>query len=304
MGELIKMKKSKIYSITLLILLLLPMFSTLSQAAATPNYVGIEENDTFIFEVMYDEGVYKDLMEDAGEDQGIPEAVLEQLIDDNLDMDEDIIGIKIVILDVDDEEKTLFDPQGDEGVRVIYNFYEMEEDSEWNLESEDETWAVWKYDEDVYEWLWRGGFDWHEKYDETIDEDKIEKLSSHNAWFVSTKIDWSGFKKGFEDHYEDHRDYDESKIRVYDDQNRFEVSYDDDEDDDFEELGQIFDYDDNGVLQYHEQTYDGDPYVIVERQYNAQRRFVMDNLLWIVLGAIGVVVVIVVIVVVIKRKKK
>ncbi len=298
------MKKSKIYSTLLLILLLLPLFSTLSQAAATPNYVGIEENDTFIFDVMYDEGVYENIMEDTGEKAGIPEAVIEQAIDDNLDMDEDIIGIKIVILDVDDEEKTIFDPQGDEGVRIIYNFYEIEEDGEWDLESEDETWAVWKYDEDVYEWLWRGGFDWHLKYDEVLDDYKLEKLSTTNAWFVSTKIDWSGIKKGFEEHYEDHLDYDESKIRVYEDQNRLEITRDSDEDDDVGEYGEIFDYDDNGVLQYYEQTYDGDPIVIVERQWNAQRQFVVDNMLWIVLGAIGVVVVIVVIFVVIKRKKK
>ena len=115
--------------------------------AATPSYVGIEANDTFIFDVMYDEDVYEDYREDYLEDLGFSETAIEQIIDDNINIDEDIIGIKLVILDVDDEEK---EPWGEDGVRIIYNYYEIEEDDDWDLDKQDETWAIWDYDDDLY----------------------------------------------------------------------------------------------------------------------------------------------------------
>jgi len=286
------MKKSQIYSTLLLMWLLLLMGATFTQAA-TPGYVGIDNNDTFIYEVIYDEDVYEDYYEDMGEEYGIPESVVEQAIDDNINIDEDIVGIKIVILDVDDEEKT---PWGEDGVRIIYNYYEKEEDDDWDLEEQDETWAIWDYDDEVYQSLWQFGFYWD--YD---DEGALQKLNSENAWFVSTNVDWDDIEEEIDDWYDDNH-YDDYSVKTDKDNNRIEMSEDEDDDDEIEEWEYIIEYDDNGVLRYYEELYDGDTLVKVEREWNEERRFILDNMLWIIIGAIAIVAIIIIIIVLIKRR--
>ena len=49
-------------------------------------------------------------------------------------------------------------------------------------------------------------------------------------------------------------------------------------------------------------AYDGDPIVIVETLEREIRQWISDNLLWIIIGAVGIVAVIVVIIVLIKRR--
>ena len=289
------MKKSQIYSMILLMWLLLLSLATFTPAA-TPGYVGIQENDTFTFDVMYDEDVLEDYYEDYWEEVGVPESLIDDWIEANIDVDEDIIGVRIVILDVDDEEK---DPWGEDGVRIIYNFHENDEDKGWDLEEQDETWAVWDYDEDVYVSLWNFGFWW--EYD---DDGAIEKLESENAWFISTKIDWDDIEEELEEFYEDDADYEDVSVKIDKDNKRIVMELDEDEDDDVEKEGYIIQYDDNGVLMYYENSYDGDPIVIVETQESQIRQFISENMIWIILGAIGVVAVIIILVVVIFKRRK
>lgn len=283
------MKKSQIYSMILLMWLLLLSLATFTPAA-TPNYVGIQENDTFTFEAMYDGDVLEDYYEDLLEEAGFSESAIDDWIDDNIDVDEDIIGIKIVILDVEDEEK---DPWGEDGVRIIYNFHENDEDKGWDLDEKDETWAVWDYDDDVYMSLWAYGFFWRDD-----DDGATEKLHSENAWFISTKVDWDDFKEEFVDAFEDDLDYDDVTIKIDKDKNSIEMGLDEDDDDDVEELYWFIEYDDNGVLMYYEELYDGDTIVKIEREY----KWVYDYFIWIILGAVGIVVVIIVIIILVKRR--
>ncbi|MFX0072030.1 MAG: hypothetical protein ACFFAO_13150 [Candidatus Hermodarchaeota archaeon] len=285
--------KSKICCTLFLTWFLLLLFSSFA-FAATPKYVGIEANDTYIFEAMYDEDVYEGYYEDVGEEYGDTTAQIEQDIDDYIDIKEDIVGIKIVILDVDDEEKETF---GEDGVRIIYNYYEKEEDEDWDLKNKDETWAVFDFDEDVYEALWIFGFFW-----QYSDEGEIQKLESENAWFVSTKVKWGDIKEEIEDHFDDYG-YDDYKVKINKDNNRIEMSHDYDDDDEIGKWKEIIEYDDNGVLRYYEEIYDGDTFVKVEREWNEVRQFVLDNLLWVILGVIGIVAVIVVIIIVVIKKR-
>ena len=288
------MKKSQIYSTLLLLWLVLLLLTSFSYAA-TPNYVGIEADDTFIYDVMYDEGVYEDFYEDSLEENDVPESLWDDLIDDNINIDEDTIGIKIVVLDVDDEEK---DPWGEDGVRVIYNFYEKEEDDDWDLTEQDETWAIWDYDDDVYEWLWRFGFWWSDDNDGAL-----QKLDSENAWFVSTKVKWDDIEEEIDDWFDDAH-YDDFSIKTDKDNNRIEMSHDEDDDDEIEEWEEIIEYDNNGVLRYYEEIYDGETFVLVERQWNNYRRFIIDNMIWIIIGAGAILALIVVLVIVIHKRRK
>ena len=299
------MKKSQKYSIVLLLWLFL--LSSVSFAfAATPGYVGIENNDVYTWDTTYDKGALKDYIEDLAEDSGWSENQIEDYID-LIEIDEDLVGIKIVILDVDDEEKT---PWGEDGVRIIYNHYMMEEDEEWDLENEDETFAIWDYDDDIYgddENFVTGGdhffdFDWRFSFPTGEDNEYWKFLAGENPWFISTKVKWGEVEEELEDFYDDDENYDDVSISADKDENKLEIALDEDEDDDVEEESWVVQYDDNGVLMYYEWSYDGDPIVIVETQESQIRQFINENMLWIIIGAIGIVAVIVIVIVLIKRK--
>ena len=299
------MKKSQIYSMLVLVWLLLLSLATFTPAA-TPSYVGIENNDTYTWDTTYDDDPLEDLIEDSLEEAGASDSYIENYLD-TVEVEDDLVGVKIVILDVDDEEK---DPWGEDGVRIIYNHYMMEEDDEWDLENEDETFAVWDYDKDVYVptgFLEDGmdffSFDWYSERDsDNFEWERYQFLKGENPWFISTKVDWGEVVEELEDYYEDDEDYDDVSIKADKDANKLEVALDEDEDDDVEEVSWIIQYDDNGVLMHYEWLYDGDPIVIVQTQESEIREFISDNLLWIIIGAVGIVAVIVVIIVLIKRR--
>jgi hypothetical protein len=246
------------------------------------------------------------LIEDSYEEAGFSDSFIENYLD-TVEVEDDLVGVKIVILDVDDEEK---DPWGEDGVRIIYNHYMMEEDDEWDLENEDETFAVWDYDKDVYVptgFLENGmdffSFDWYSEWDsDNFEWERYQFLKGENPWFISTKVDWGEVVEELEDYYEDDENYDDVSIKADKDANKLEVALDEDEDDDVEEVSWIIQYDDNGVLMHYEWLYDGDPIVIVQTQESEIREFISDNLLWIIIGAVGIVAVIVVIIVLIKRR--
>jgi len=297
------MKKSQKYSILLLLWLFL--LSSVSFAfAATPGYVGIENNDVYTWNTTYDEGPLKDLIEDVGDEEDWSDSKIDAEKDE-LSMDEDLTGVKIVILDVDDEEKT---PWDEDGVRIIYNFYTKEEGGDWDLEKEDETWAVWDYDKDFYD-DGLGGyplgllFDWKFDQDEDTGEwEDYKYLEPNNPWFISTKTNWKEILDELDDLYRKDEDFDEVKIGIKEDTPGIQITLDEDEDDELEAYTWILEYDDNGVLMYYEWQYDGDPIVIVETQESQIRHFIDENILWIIIGAIGIVAVIVIVIVLIKRK--
>ncbi len=305
------MKKSQFYSILILMCLLLLMGSTFTRAA-TPKYVGIKDNDTFEWSTTYDEDPLEDYYEDAEEAGYISKAYYEYL-DEALDVNEDLVKAKIVILDVNDEET---DPWGEDGVKITYNYYLMEEDEEYDLEKQDETFAVWKFDEDIYgddnnfatdefgmntyhffEFVWDDDQD-----DPDPDEHKIWKfIEGENPWFISTKVKWGDVVEELEDAYEDDNNYDDVSVRREKDANKLYITLDDDEDDEFEGQKWIIEYDDNGVLMYYEWQYDGDPIVIVETLASQIQQFIAEYWIWIIIGAVAIVVVIIIVIVKVKK---
>ncbi|TFG08346.1 MAG: hypothetical protein EU539_02620 [Promethearchaeota archaeon] len=262
--------------------------------AATPGYVGIENNQSFIWNTTYDDDPFKDRIEDEGEEYGDSEEEIEE-DQDEIDMNEDLTQVKIVILDVDDEEKT---PWGEEGVRIIYNHYMKEEGEDWELENKDETFAIWQFDNDFY---YSGFFffSWESEFDEDdLEWERYQYIRGENPWFISTKVDWREVKEQTVELYEDDLDYDEVKFKIYKDKIGFELTLDNDDDDEIEERKYISEYDDNGVLMYWEYQYDGDPAIIIEREF----KFIYDNIIWIVLGIVGIIAVLVIIVIVLKKR--
>jgi len=300
------MNKKRNFSLILLtwILILSCMPFTL---ANTPNYVGIQNNQSFTWNTTYDEDTLQDGYEDTFEELGWSDSAIEAYLD-TFDMDEDLIQLKIVVLDVEDEET---DPWGEDGVRIIYNVYVKEEEGEWEIQSEDETFAIWDYDKDIYtddeldfvgpfeDAMGFFDFDWKSDYDDDdMEWERFKYLKGENPWFISSKADWDEIEEELEEYYEDDEDYDEVDIDLLDDKPGIQVELDEDDDDDLEPFGYIIEYDDNGVLMYYEAQYDGDPYIIVERE----GKFFYDYALWIVIGIIAAVAIIVIIIVIIKRR--
>ena len=283
----------------LLMWLLLLSLATFTPAA-TPGYVGIETNDSFTWNTTYDEDALEDMIEDSLEEDGYSDSYIENYVD-LINVDEDAIKIKIVILDVDDEEK---DPWGEDGVRIIYNYYIGYEDAdeEWDLEQEDETWAIWDFDD---EWYVSDVLDFNWEFDTDDDDpddwDLYTHLKGENPWFVSTKTKWNEIEEELEDIYDD-ENYDDYSVKRS--ENGIKISNDKDDDDDFEEREWLYEYGDNGVLTHFQFSYDGDPIVIVQTQESQIRQFISENMIWIIIGAVGIVAVIVVVVILLFKRRK
>jgi hypothetical protein len=291
------MKKSQVYSIVLLTWLLLLMCATFTHAA-TPGYVDIENNNVYEWETIYDEGPLKDYWEDQLEDDGWSDSAIDAYTD-QFKVDDELVGIKIAVLDVDDEETT---PWGEDGVRIIYNYYIKEEGEEWDIKEKDETFAIWDYDDDVYD-IFLFIFDWQDEWDEDDLEWRLYLyLKGENPWFISTKVDWDEVEEEIEEYLEDDLRYDDVDVDTDEDENRIEVELDYDDDDDVDERSYIVDYDNNGVLEYYEYSYDGEPIVIVQSQVAKAKKFINENMLWIIIGAIALVAIIIIIIVLIKRR--
>ena len=146
-------------------------------------------------------------------------------------------------------------------------------------------------------------FDWYSEWDDDdLEWDYYQFLKGENPWFISNKVDWDEIEEELDDYYEDDEDYDDVSVSVDKDANKLEVALDEDEDDDVEEESWIIQYDDNGVLMHYEWLYDGDPIVIVQTQESQIRQFINVNMIWIIIGAIGIVAIIIVIIVLIKRR--
>ena len=304
------MKKSQVYSILILMWLLLLMGSTFTQAA-TPSYVGINVDNTYEWSTTYDDGPIKDLYEDIEEEGDISEATLDRWKDE-LATEEDLVKAKIVILDVNDEET---DPWGEDGVKIIYNYYLMEEDEEYELEKQDETFAIWDFDEDLYGDHHNFATDeygiftyhffdfrWDSDDNPYPEEDEDYKfLEAENPWFISTKVDWGDIEEELDEEYEDDQNYDDVSVRTDKDKNKIEITLDDDEDDEIEALKWIVQYDNNGVLMYYENQYDGEPIVIVETLVSQIQQFWDAYMIWIIIGAVAIVVVIIIIIVKVKK---
>lgn len=300
------MRKSQIFSMILLMWVLLLSCATFTPAA-TPSYVGIENNDTYTWDTTYDEDALEDYLEDYFEELGMSDSWIENYLD-TVEVEDDLVGVKIVILDVEDEET---DPWGEDGVRIIYNHYMMEEEEEWDLENEDETFAVWDYDKDVYvptgfleDGMQFFSFDWVFEYPSGEDPERYKFLKGENPWFISTKVKWGEVEEELEEYYDDDENYDDVSIKADKDANKLEVALDEDEDDDVEEVSWIIQYDDNGVLMHYEWRYDGDPIVIVQTQESQIREFISENMIWIIIGAIGIVAVIIIVVVLLYKRGK
>jgi hypothetical protein len=263
-----KMKKTQKYNFILLLwLLILPLIG-FAAAAETPDYVGISEGDEIVWNTTFDEGPYEDYLEDRYDwDDDTIDAYLDAnpICDD--ETDEDIIGWKYVILEIKEEKEydlgddfpiNLFlDEDEYDGVPYLYNFYTLEDEDEWDEEETNERSEIYQYDRDLYVAflrMWgpsRGLF----------------------SPFVSKGVNWDRVISEVDEEFDD--DYEEAgasrpKVTTYfieqeaDGIKTFLDAGEELGNDDVGEFESLSLYNDDGILQYYEWTYDGDPIYLLE----------------------------------------
>jgi hypothetical protein len=278
------MKISKILPFFLIIILFLIPQINCVRAKEKPNYVGIDENDVFIWKVTIDEDPYKNFLEDGG--------LTDEEIDDETDLlfdglwDKDVEGWKAVILDIKDEKEFDYDGEENDVVPYLLNFYITEDyaQKDWKKEETNERGGIAKYDKDFYVW-------------------RISYILGLYYMIAANNINWEKVVDEADNELEDDWDgKDESAgarvaTSLYK-ENGISTFWNPDEDqfDDFESTSQ---YNDDGVLMYYEWSYGGDPIIILE----LEGKFFYEY--WeIILGVALIGVVVVVLVVIILKRKK
>ena len=264
------MKDRKIFYLVS-ILFIFPFVNFVS-AVAQEDYVGFDEEDTFVWTMTYDEDAVDEMSLDMG------------LNISYLDVDEDIEGVKIAMLSIDDEDEH----GGDDGVEIEYNYYETEDLSAdiWELEDESEKGIIYKYDSDN---------------DDIISY--YQYCSYAGVYFVANDVDWDEVVDAWEDDLGDevsvsNNDPDGSlSIHIYEDfisiSNRTYRIHD---------IYITCRYNSDGVLEYFSYRYYSDTLILAE----LENRFFQDYGIFLMIGLIalgGVIVAIVSIIMVTKKKK-
>ena len=272
-------------------------------AGDKPNYVGVNEGQTYIWRTEFDKGP----LEDYYEDSGYSEALAELAADSEFDWyrwSSKTEAWKIYVVEIKDEKEADLGGKKVDRVKFIYNWYKSkyrEDPDAWRKIDKYETWTIYEPDEELYEgiaWdLEHGPGNYHlflprglhlEDIVDEIDED-IEDM-------------------GWDDSYD--AGIDEVKVRYFFREKvvGIETQYNYKDTSQVEEFESISKYNDDGILYYYEYTYDGDIIAKYELEFMGimGAEFITENWWWIVLaaGAAVVVVIVLVIVLVVKKKKK
>ena len=248
----------------------------------------VDVNDVIIWRVTIDDDPYEDYLEDYGFSEAFIENYSDNFFDDS--WDKDVVGWKVVILEIKDEKEMDYKGDDVDYVPYFYNFYTREEEDDWDEERE--------YDKGTI-----GGYKGEGK---DLYVDRVWLDMGLFYWIADNNINWKQLADEVDEEWEDDWDDDDEKASasvessLYKD-NGISTSWNRDEDK-FEDFSSIAQFNDDGVLMYFEWNYDGDPIIILE----LQGRFFQENFLIIVGGAIAGVAIIILIVtlVIIPRKKK
>ncbi|TFG23699.1 MAG: hypothetical protein EU529_06610 [Promethearchaeota archaeon] len=147
-----KVSKAILYGL-LIVSLLLPYIAV--GHAAQPNYLGVNENQEFIYNTEFDNGPLEDYFEDWGVTDPETRDRYADAIFDQLEFDDDIVSWKVFVDDIKDDDDTDYDGAIDDEDDVGYvktkiNIYEKEEEGDWEDLDKSESFKIWEGEEIVY----------------------------------------------------------------------------------------------------------------------------------------------------------
>ena len=287
------MRYNKILFTLLITSMFILPYINFAVAAPTPDYVGIDEGDEFIWDVVIDDNQYEDFLEDVG----LSEATIDNIIDDRFDdeLDDDIIGWKIRILKLEEE-----DEEDDEKfVKYKYRLYTKEEDEDWKVEDYKDNKDIAKYDDDVYTDMIHAGI--ISIAASFISIDVIPFVVAENA-------KWGKVANEVDDELDDDFDgKDESagaevatSLYFFMQKENGIFAHVNSDEDDLEDITIIAQFNDNGILMYYNLAYDEDTVIELELQ-GIQGKMVTEWWWAAVVIAVAAVVIVVVIIIIKKR---
>ena len=287
------MRSKKILFVLLITSMLILPFINFATAASTPGYVGIEEGDEFIWDVSIDDNQWEDFLEDDGFSETFIDNYMDEVFEDELD--DDIIGWKITILKLEDEDEV----DDEKFVKYKFGLDTKEEDEDWEVEDYKDNNDIWKYDKDVYTEMMHGA----------VILTALSIISRELIPFVvADNVKWGKIANGVDDELDDDFDgNDESAgaevtTSLYffmQKENGISVFINFDEDD-LEDITIIAQFNDNGILMYYNLAYDDDT-VIELVLHGIQGRTVTEW--WWTAVAISVAAVVIVIVIIVIKKR-
>lgn len=239
----------------------------LAAAADKKWYVGINENDEYIYLLTIDEDPYEDYLETIGyTDEEI------EIIIDMMDLDEDYEAIKIYILKINDEEHKY---DGSEGVKYYYNRYVSEDRAadNWELQGHNKEGFIFKYTDQ-----------------RKLYKDGVSASRGLGAFFVGNDVDWKHLASKVNDRFEDwyHKRDAGAKgtnngISTFYKPETFGKTY-------LEKFRSKSIYNSHGVLTYYEWSYDNELIL----KYELEMAFFFEY--WVIVLIIAVIALIIVII--------
>lgn len=267
--------KQKYYTLLVVVLFILPILNSISVVAQGADYIGIHENDSYIWDITYDEDMDKDL----GDDTGINTTLF--------DFNDDTKALKHVITWVGEENKF----SGDEGVNYKTNKYDSKKPGNvigqgynWKLEDSGEEFVILKYD----------------SYDNSV-LNHYQMCAMWGVFFTANDVDWAEVVKELNDDLGGSKDwatYSESRIRIH----IHEADYDYQEHEyKIKEIDINSEYTNEGVLEYYKFEYDGET-IITLQLVNA---FWVQYWVFVIIGiiALGAIIVVVLYFTAIRKSK-
>lgn len=241
-------------------------------------YVGINENDTYIYLVTWDGDPYEDFLEALGI---FSEETIEN-ITDILGKGFDFEAYKIYILKIKEE----VDYTGYEGVQYCYNFYTTEDraENDWELEDHNEQATIFKYTDQrqlykyaVLEYVWFP--------------------MGLSTYFIGNDVDWEELADKVNDKFEDRYSKRDAGARRINNGIFTFCKPDTFNKTNLEKFRSKSIFSRQGVLTYYEWSYDND--IILKLQL--ENALIVEY--WLIILIIAGVAVIIVIISIIKSKK-
>ena len=206
--------------------------------------------------------------------------------------DEDVVGWRIVILEIKDEKEYEVEGEEYDGVPYLLNWYITEDTNlrDWKEEETNENGDLLEYDKDFY------------VYRTSVMRGLYYLIAANN-------INWKSVVNGLNDEYDDDWDGEDQKAEAAVVSSMYYFRYKDiginvvwnPDDEHYEDFDSTSLYNDDGVLVYYDWTYDGDTILSlqIERIF-----FFFYGWIIVVASVAGVAVVVLVVTLVLTLRKK
>ncbi|MBD3254755.1 MAG: zinc-ribbon domain-containing protein [Candidatus Lokiarchaeota archaeon] len=255
-------KKKTILLIAFIIVITLALINNVS---ATPGYVGVNEQENYVWIIDFDEDVYNKYISDFPNDTSVP----------NYDDDLEAIQVSIEQLSAE-QDVSVYNMNESIGsyraVKAICYFFTSEdrENNDWELDSRKLELFIFKYDEDVY-----------------------DLILFYGSLFIANNVDWNEIVSIMDEDLEDEGiDGDVQAIP-----GGIKVSM---EMDNGKEIEIVSKYSPEGILESFDFTYDEETLFSYELEFN----LLSNSLFWIIVITIIIIGIITALIILLHRQKK